>query len=205
LIAEVAMYALTVDQVDSRNGDDRVEGTIRELLGALDDVVLAPERTAGDEFQLLTSSPETTLDALLRLTRTGGWSIGIGIGDVDEPLPASTRAASGSAFIRARDAVERAKRNPEHLAVEVDPGRRLRGNDVEPILRQTVRLRARRSPEGWQLADLLAKGVSRPDAAEELGITPQAVAKRFAAADLRDEDVLHAALVRLLADADEPA
>ncbi len=199
------MYALTVDQVDSRHGDDRVEGTMRELLGALDDVVLAPERTAGDEFQLLTSSPETTLDALLRLTRTGGWSIGIGIGDVDEPLPASTRAASGSAFIRARDAVERAKRSPEHLAVEIDPDRRLRGNDVEPILRQTVRLRSRRSPEGWQLADLLAKGVSRPDAAEALGITPQAVAKRFAAADLRDEDVLHAALVRLLADADEPA
>ncbi|MFZ6991969.1 DNA-binding protein [Curtobacterium sp. RRHDQ66] len=199
------MYALTVDQVDSRHGDDRVEGAMRELLGTLDDVVLAPERTAGDEFQLLTSSPETTLDALLRLTRTGGWSIGIGIGDVDEPLPASTRAASGSAFIRARDAVERAKRSPEHLAVEIDPDRRLRGNDVEPILRQTVRLRSRRSPEGWQLADLLAKGVSRPDAAEALGITPQAVAKRFAAADLRDEDVLHAALVRLLADADEPA
>lgn len=199
------MYALTVDQVDSRNGDDRVEETMRDLLGALDDVVLAPERTAGDEFQLLTSSPETTLDALLRLTRTGGWSIGIGIGDVDEPLPTSTRAASGSAFIRARDAVERAKRSPEHFAVEIDPDRRLRWSDVEPILRQTVRLRARRSAEGWQLADLLADGATRPDAAEALGITPQAVAKRFAAADLRDEDVLHAALVRLLADADEPA
>lgn len=199
------MYAITVDQVDSRNGDDRVEETIRDLADVLDDVVLAPERTAGDEFQLLTSSPATTLDVLMRLTRTGGWSIGIGIGSVDEPLPASTRAASGSAFIRARDAVERAKRSPEHLAVEVDPDRRLRGPDVEPILRQTVRLRARRSAEGWQLADLLAAGASRPDAAEALGITPQAVAKRFAAADLRDEDVLHAALVRLLADADVPA
>lgn len=36
-----------------------------------------------------------------------------------------------------------------------------------------------------------------------LGITPQAVAKRFAAADLRNEGALHAALSRLLSEADQ--
>jgi hypothetical protein len=197
------MYALTADQIDSRNDDDRVESVldrVRQTVG--DHAVLPPERTAGDEFQLLLDDAESTLELLLDLTRDGEWSVGIGVGPVEAPLPASTRAARGAAFFRARDAVERAKAAPEHFALEIAPGHRLRTPDVEPLLTQTIRARMRRSAEGWELADLLRAGRTRTEAASILGISPQAVAKRFLAADLRTEDAVRAALVRLLAEAD---
>ena len=47
-----------------------------------------------------------------RLLRAGGWSIGVGAGPVQTPLPASTRAATGPAFLSARRAVEAATRPP---------------------------------------------------------------------------------------------
>lgn len=200
------MYAVTVDQVDSRSGDDRVEAAMaaaRRVAGAR--AVLAPERTAGDEFQLLLDDPAAALDVVFELSRAGDWSVGMGIGDVEEPLPTSTRAARGSAFVRARQAVERAKDTPGHVAVEVEAGRRLATADVEPLIAQAVRSRARRSAEGWELADLLRAGHSRTDAARILGVSPQAVAKRYLAADLRSEDAVRAALARLLADADTVA
>lgn len=198
------MYAMTIDQIGSQTGDDLVDEAIAqtgEILG--DRATLPPERTAGDEFQLLTDSAEAALDTLLHLTRVGGWSVGLGVGDARHPLPTSTRAASGSAFVRARAAVERAKGSPDHFAVDVDADRRFTSGDVEAILAQTLRQRARRSPEGWQVADLIAQGHTRTEAAQMLGISPQAVAKRFAAADLRNERALHAALSRLLSEADQ--
>ncbi|SDQ99746.1 hypothetical protein SAMN02800687_3225 [Curtobacterium sp. UNCCL20] len=199
------MFAVTVDQIDSRNDHDRVDAAIRTLEQAVGDrAVLAPERTAGDEFQLLLDDADAALDVVLDLTREGEWSVGVGVGDVDSPLPSSTRAARGSAFFRARDAVERAKHLPEHFALDVAPGRRLQTGDVEPLIAQAIRARARRSPEGWELADLLRAGHSRVDAANLLGISPQAVAKRYLSADLRAEDALRAALARLLAEADLP-
>ena len=200
------MFVITADQIDSRNGADQVESTIADVTTELGDrALLPPERTAGDEFQLVTASADGALDTLLLLGRTGTWSIGLGIGDVDDPLPRSTRAASGSAFFRAREAVDRAKQLPEHFALEVEAGRRLRSLDVEPLVAQTIRARSRRTPEGWELADLLAAGRTRTDAARELGISPQAVAKRFAVAGLHEDPAVRAALVRLLAEADEPA
>lgn len=200
------MFAMTVDQVDSRNGDDRVEtaiGRARDVAG--DRVVLAPERTAGDEFQLLLDDAGAVLDVLFALARSGDWSIGVGVGAIEEPLPRSTRAARGPAFVSARQAVERAKTVPEHFALEIAPDRLLRTDDVEPLVAQTLRARSRRSDEGWELAELLQDGRSRVEAARLLGISPQAVAKRYLAADLRADDAVRAALVRLLAEADRPA
>src|SRR6476469_8935929 len=82
------------------------------------------ERTAGDEVQGVTDSPDAVIELALDLIRRGHWSIGIGIGPVEEPLPASTRAGRGPAFEAARVAVERAKRAPAKMAVEGgDPAR----------------------------------------------------------------------------------
>lgn len=200
------MYAVTVDQVGSRSDDDRVEQAIDVVRSVSDGhEVLSPERTAGDEFQFLLDDPAVLLDVVFELVRTEGWSIGVGIGDVEEPVPASTRAARGDAFVRARAAVDRAKEVPEHVALEIADDRRLRTADVEPLVVQSVRARQRRSREGWELADLLRAGHSRTEAARLLGVTPQAVAKRWLAADLRSDDAVHAALVRLLTEADTPA
>ncbi|WIB16992.1 DNA-binding protein [Curtobacterium sp. MCPF17_050] len=200
------MYVITADQIASRSHDDRVDVAIEQLRDRLGDrVLLGPERTAGDEFQLLSDQPEAVLDALLHLTRSGDWSVGIGIGDVQLPLPTSTRAASGPAFFLARTAVERAKRSPDRFAVEVDDDRVFSGPDVEALLAQTLRNRAKRSPEGWELADLLDGGLSGAAAAKALGISPQAVSARSAAAGLRGEAQVHHALVRLLAETDRAA
>ncbi len=95
------MFVLTVDQRHSRRGQDRVDA----LLGWLADrpgVLRGFERTAGDEVQGVMDEPSAVVDLVLGLVRRGAWSIGIGAGPVDEPLPASTRAGSGPAFVLAR-------------------------------------------------------------------------------------------------------
>lgn len=200
------MYAITADQVDSRAGADRVESAlalVRDVAGAA--AVLPPERTAGDEFQLLVDDARAAIDVVFALTRSTGWSVGVGVGPVEQPLPTTTRAATGPALFAARAAVERAKSVPERFALEAVPGHLLGTEAVEPLVAQAVRALGRRSAEGWELADILAAGHSRTDAAARLGITPQAVAKRHASADLRNDAPVRAALAAVLTAADTPA
>ena len=93
---------MTVDQRRSRRDIDRVE----DLLSDLDYALLRPfERTAGDEVQAVTDKPDVVVDVALDLLARGHWSVGIGIGPVQRPLPASTRAGRGPAFEAAREAV----------------------------------------------------------------------------------------------------
>ncbi|MFF3037497.1 hypothetical protein [Arthrobacter citreus] len=99
------MFVLTIDQKDSRNTSDRVPGLI-ELLGS-EELELPFERTVGDEVQGVASSPSVAVNAALLAIRQGGWSVGIGVGTVGLPLPASSREAGGEAFIAARAAAER--------------------------------------------------------------------------------------------------
>lgn len=197
------MYVITADQIDSRHSRDLVESTIATLDDALGRrFALPPDRTAGDELQVLTEYAAAALDTVLLLARSGAWSIGVGIGSVDEPLPEDTRAASGGAFYSARDAIDTAKTRQDHFALVVESGRHRRSADVEPLVALMLLQRARRSAEGWELADLLAGGMTQRAAASVLGISPQAVSKRAAAAGLRVDDAAHDALVRLLEDAD---
>ncbi|MFJ4296920.1 DNA-binding protein [Curtobacterium sp. NPDC089689] len=197
------MIVITADQIDSRAGSDRVEAALRRVSDVLGGAaVLPPERTAGDEFQVLVSSGGAAVDVVRALTRQGGWSIGVGVGAVESPLPTSTRAATGPAFYAARAAVERAKSTPERFALEVAPGASRDTSEVEPLVAQTVRALGRRSAEGWELADLLDAGLSRTEAAARLDITPQAVAKRYASAELRSDAPVRAALAALLESAD---
>ncbi len=74
---------LIADQVGSRTADDRVPAA----LAALGDlaVTLPFERTAGDEIQGLLDDPRSVVTAVTRLTRLGGWRIGLGAGTVDSP------------------------------------------------------------------------------------------------------------------------
>ncbi|MFS0730458.1 DNA-binding protein [Curtobacterium sp. 1P10AnD] len=197
---------ITADQVDSRAGSDRVDPALRlvsDVLGGA--AVLPPERTAGDEFQALVSSGGAAVDVLRALTRQGGWSIGVGVGPVRSPLPDTIRAATGPAFFAARTAVDRAKATSERFALEVAPGAARTTAEVEPLVAQTIRALGRRSAEGWELADLLDTGLSRTEAAARLDITPQAVAKRYASAELRTDAPLRGALAALLQAADRPA
>jgi hypothetical protein len=164
-----------------------------------DQLVLAPERTAGDEIQLLVETGATALDIALWLARHGEWSIGLGIGSVRQPLGANIRESTGQAFIAARTAVERAKNQSTRFAVEC-PAEPTRAADVEALTGLLLILRARRSAEGWELYDLVHQGLTQADAAARLKITPQSASKRARAAELKSDFAATAALGRLLND-----
>ncbi|WP_455605090.1 hypothetical protein [Cellulosimicrobium funkei] len=106
------MYVLTVDQRGSTGRPDRVPEVLArldEMLAGRGGVVVPFARTVGDEVQGVLDDPEAVVEVVLDLLRDGGWSVGLGVGPVDEPLPAVSREASGTAFVRAREAVEQAK------------------------------------------------------------------------------------------------
>lgn len=202
------MFVVTADQRDSRSSEDLVPtalDAVARIGGARLDA--APDRTAGDELQLATSDPRAALAIALHLSRLGSWSVGIGVGPVESPLPASVRAGRGEAFVHARDAVERAKRAPTRIALTAadQPAADQRAKDAEALVRLLVELRDRRSPEGWEVHDLLAEGCSQREAAERLGITEGAVSLRAKAAGLRAEEAALPAIERVLERVDRTA
>jgi hypothetical protein len=197
------MFVITADQRDSRSGSDLVPRAIADvarIAGA--GAASAPERTAGDEVQFADQDAGIILAIVLHLTRQGSWSVGLGIGAIEDPLPESVRAGRGEAFIHARDAVERAKRTATRVAVT---GRTQAAADAEALVRLLVELRDRRSPEGWEVHDLLADGLSQRDAAARLGISQGAVSLRAKAAALRVEESAVPALARVLERVEAPA
>ena len=144
------------------------------------------QRTVGDEVQGVVDDPELGVEAVGRLIRTGEWYVGIGVGTVETPLPTETRAGRGEAFVRAREAVTRAKSEVHRLSVVAAPD-----DDVawqlETVLGLWAAVLERRTPGGWQVHDLLASGLSYAEAGERLGITQSAVSQRARAAGIVDD------------------
>jgi hypothetical protein len=196
------MFVITADQRSSRSSRDLVPDALQRIGEVADGrLVLAPQRNAGDELQVLLADPGATRDVALDLLRTGRWSVGIGAGEVDTPLPDDVRAARGAAFVHARDAIDAAKGAPGRVAVAADD--REAAADVETVLRLLSDLRDRRTVQGWEVADLLAAGLSQKQASERLGITPTAVSLRAKAAALRIDEQALPSITRLLARIDD--
>lgn len=186
---------LTVDQKASRRTTDRVAEVLQRLNAAVP-TVLAFERTAGDEFQGVLDDPGQVVDVVLDLVRAGEWSIGIGAGPVQTPLPKSTRAGAGPAFLSARRAVDAAKQRPSRLAVRgavpADAA------DAQAVLSALAVLVDRRSDQAWEAIGLVAEGRTQAQAATELGISRQAVGQRLAAGLWDLERELRPTATRLL-------
>ncbi|HEY0118369.1 MAG TPA: hypothetical protein VGC04_06295 [Cellulomonas sp.] len=191
------MWVLTVDQRDSRLVGDRVADLIAGM-PVVAGVVRPAERTVGDELQLVLDQGRETVDLALHLLRVGGWSIGIGAGPVDEPLPASAREASGQAFILAREAVEAAKGRHRSVPLAVRGADPAAASDAEAVLALIGVTMARRTPAGWQVADLAAAGEGQAAVARRLGITVQAVSQRLRTALWAEEVAARPAAARLL-------
>ena len=189
------MFVVTADQRSSRRGPDRVEALLDDLADGAD-LVRPFERTAGDEVQGVLTDPLVVVDLVLRLARTGHWSVGVGAGAVREPLPASTRAGAGPAFEHARGAVERAKRAAPHVAVSGDD--RTAASHAQAVLRLLADLVQRRTEPGWAVVDRLRAGRTQTDVATELGITKQAVSQRALAAGWPHERDVRPAAADLL-------
>lgn len=177
----MSVVVLTVDQHESRTGPDQVPAALE----ALADVPCLRrfERTVGDEFQGLLEDPAALPAALEPLLRADAWNIGIGIGEVDTPLPDHARAGRGPAYLAARDAVTAAKSSPWRVRA-VGPTDATRA--LESAAWLWAALLARRTARGWEVADLVDQGMTYDEAASRLGISQSAVSQRAAAAGIAE-------------------
>lgn len=208
------MWVMTIDQRGSQVVGDQVDAFLAELepyVAAMpgDAGVVRPfERTVGDEVQAVISDAATVVELALHVLRLGGWSVGIGGGDVDEPLPATSRAGSGSAFVLARAAVEAAKSRMRVVPLAVrglDPDTAAEAEGVLVLLGASA---ARRTEAGWAVIDALTSGDTphrQEDVATRLGITQQAVSQRLRTALWSEELAVRPAAARLLSLAASPA
>lgn len=200
------MFALTVDQVDSRSRGDHVDVALRRLAGL--STRLPFVRTVGDEFQGLLTEELSVVDAILRLMHPGSgsdWHIGVGVGSVELPLPRTAPSARGDAFIAARAAVERAKSSRTAVCITAVRAASTEAEDAEVVVGLVADLLKRRSPQGWAAVDLAAAGLTHAEVAERLGISRQAVSQRLAAAGWSGEVAARPVLGRLFARVDAAA
>ena len=195
------MYVMTIDQRGSTGDNDRVPGLLKEL-SALSTAGRF-ERSVGDEVQGVVERADEVVEIALHALRSGRWYVGIGVGEVDLPLPASPREGSGPAFVAARTAVDRAKGAAAHvpLAVVAGRGRRVSAAaaadgaigsreakacaNAEAVLRLIGRLVQDRTAAQWKVLDVLRSvrlnthGThgTQKIAAQRLGITEQSVSR----------------------------
>lgn len=201
------MWVLTIDQQGSRRVGDRVD----ELLGVFaalpavapsaPGVVRPFERTVGDEVQAVLDDAELAVRLALTVLRRGGWTVGIGAGPVDQPLPATSRAGSGAAFVLARAAVERAKRRARAVPLSVAGSDAGGAADAEAVLTLVAAVAARRTAAGWEVIDALQHagvGARQEDVAVRLGISQQAVSQRLRTALWAEELAARPLAARLL-------
>ena len=194
------MFVMTIDQRGSRTGADLVP----ELLSTLRDVpALRPfERSVGDEIQGVLDDPRSVVEVSMRALRSGHWYVGIGIGAVEVPLPASPREGAGTAFVLARQAVERAKKAGERVPLSVQAAPDREGTPgggpapaapaakaAEAVLILVGDLVRRRSDAEWRVLDVLNEPETRRqiDVARALDISAQAVSKAILRAGWQEE------------------
>lgn len=186
-VCRAMVFVLTVDQRDSGSMGDLVP----ELLNTLNrrprrvGLLRKFERTAGDEVQGVLSDARATIDVIVQLLRAEAWHVGLGFGPVDLPLPRSTRAGSGDAFVFAREAVNRAKSSPHHVSVV--GSNKHAAEQVESVMWLVASVLRRRSERGWAVADLLSEGLTRREIGVKLGISQSAVTQRAQAAGFAEE------------------
>lgn len=165
--------------VQERLGD-LLEGINRDLA----DAVLADFTiTVGDEFQGLLARPSALVEVTWRLRvefpELRFWT-GVGLGGLDTGLEERAVGMDGPAFHRARDALEIAHGEGLHGGVFSGFG------DDDRILGGLARLLAwqRRGFTGAQLEAVrhVRRGTTQTAAADEIGVSRQAVSKRLAAA-----------------------
>lgn len=189
------------DQRGSRRGPDLV-APLLETLNAPQQpwsMRLPFERTAGDEVQGLLNSPLSLPSLIRHFGDSDQWSVGVGFGEVSTPLPASTRAATGSAYLAAREAVENAKRASGNVQLRSTPGL-LDISVLEALVQGLYFIQRSRSQAGHEAVNFARRGASGKATAEALGISPQAVSNRLQVAGWDEEQTLVAAITTLIAE-----
>lgn len=199
------MFVMTVDQHASRRFADQVPAALALLDGDADVRPLrAFVRTAGDEIQGILTEPSQVIRAASLLLRQGAWSVGIGVGAVETPLPPEANAGRGPAFLAARSAVDAAKRIHPPVVLCGDPEKATPVvAEADALLRLLAVIWCRRSPQGWEAVTAMARAATQKETASELKISGAALSQRLRAAAFQSEVDVFPLLCRLLSEADE--
>jgi hypothetical protein len=191
-----------LDQRMSRRDPDRVEAW-RENANEkyASELTLPFVRTAGDEMQAVTSSSTALVGVIQDAVIDRGWWIGIGIGDVERPLGATSRESRGEAFWLARGALEKAKaqRASRPLVLRAQPPERL--DELVACLHAYVFIVLRRTKRQAEAAEAVRAGRSVSEIAGQRSVTVQAVYEVLQAAGTEEEAELGRLAVQLASPA----
>ncbi|MFD2839632.1 SatD family protein [Populibacterium corticicola] len=207
------MFVMTVDQQGSRSSSDLVPEVLNSLervLHGRKGVALPFTRTIGDEIQGVLTSPTAVVACSRRLLRLGNWYVGIGVGGIQQPMPATSVEGNGQAFIHAREAVEDAKIQRGSVPASVRSDNPEAAQHLQALLRLIGLTWRTRSEAAWQAVDLLVNdhgeltGATQADAADALGVSAAAISKRLKGAAFDEEQAIYPLLQRLLLRADSP-
>lgn len=177
---------------------------VPSLLEALDglDLPLPPERTTGPEVLVLAARAESALEVMLRAAELGPLAIGLGVGAVDRPLPASVREIAGPAVAASAAALAAAAATSQvPLAVRAADSRHEdTAADVEAVLRLVGWMIRARSRGQWETVRALREDprATQAQLAERLDITQQTVSRAVKTSGWREESAAHPLAVRLL-------
>lgn len=151
--------------------------------------------------------PGEATSVVLDLMRDRRWHLGLGIGELDAERAARDGRTAGAvpgdgpAHVAAREAVLRARAVPARVAVAGEPAGPV--ERLETVLWLTAALLHRRTARGWEVADLLATGMTHRQVGDRLGISQSAVSQRARAAAVleaqRAEDLLRSLVAEALA------
>src|SRR5699024_7732879 len=155
----------------------------------------------GDEMQAVLTHAPTTLALAMHLQRMQHWSVGIGVGAVTT-LAEDSRSSDGPAFFYAREAVARARTRAVPVPLAVAAADRDSAQEAESLLQLMAAVLRRRTPAGWEMIDARRRHATAREAAEQLGITPQAASQRLDAALWEEVAGVEPLAARLLAELD---
>jgi hypothetical protein len=192
------MYVLTINQRDSREVGDLVP----ELTKALRHLPAAIgfQRSVGDEAIGVVEDAKTAIDAALIALRSRRWHVGIGVGEIRQPLPEEIGEAEGFGLVYARRAVDRARKTGERVPLAVEGPDAEVAAEAEAVLRLIGQIVATRTEAEWKVLDLLTPGArgQQKFIAEVLCITTQAVSKAVVRSHWAEEWACRPAAARLL-------
>ena len=144
-----------------------------------------------ENIRALVATPRAVVDTTMVLLSDGDWAVGIGYGPTsDSALGKATRSMSKKA-------------KPGTVSASMDAAGGVGATDVVAVFMLIAQILTRRTPEGREATSFMRRGYSQIEAAEQLGISKQAMSQRLQAAAWQAENAGWQLAVNLLTRLDE--
>lgn len=157
-----------------------------------------------EDICALVESPAAVADTTMALVSAGEWAVGIGIyPDAQRPTATDTKRLASSAV------GSRARAGMVYVRVHAARGDKATADrwasDIAACFLLLGTVLGKRSLEGREATSLMRRGLNQNEAAEELGITKQAMSQRLQAAGWQAETAGWQLAVNLVARAADMA